>query len=328
MKKFFKLSAIIFGVIVILLISGYAYINLKYPDVGPSPDMKISATPEMLERGKYLANSFAACMDCHSQRNYDKLGGPLVVGTEGKGGEDFGEGAGYVPAKNITSDKETGLGNWTDGEIFRAVTMGVDKNGEPLAPMMPYLYYRNMDEGDIKAIIAYIRTLPPIKNQIPAHKLNFPVNLIFRTLPSKPDFKKLPDPGNKLAIGEYYSGNCMGCHSPMEKGEFIQDKLFSGGVEFPNPKGGIVRSANISPDKETGIGSWTKEQFIQKFRSYNNPDIQNVNVKNGEFNTVMPWTFLANATDDDLGSVYDFLMSQKPIYNKVEKFSPAGTLEK
>ena len=117
----------------------------------------------------------------------------------------------------------------------------------------------------------------------------------------------------------------MNTRTPIE---FIQDKLFSGGVEFPNPKGGIVRSANISPDKETGIGSWTKEQFIQKFRSYNNPDIHNVNVKNGEFNTVMPWTFLANATDEDLGSVYDFLMTQKPIYSKVEKFSPAGTLEK
>ncbi len=318
MKKLIKITAVLFTIIIVLLISGYAYISLKYPDVGPAPDIKITATPEKIERGRYLANSFGACIDCHSKRNYDKLSGPVIPGTEGMGGEDFGEGAGFIPARNITSDKETGIGSWTDGEIFRAITMGVDKNGNALAPMMPYLYYRNIDAGDVEAVIAYIRTLAPVKNQIPDKKEKFPLSLVFRTLPSKPEFRKLPDPGNKIATGEYYSGNCMGCHSPMEKGEFIEDKLFSGGREFPNPKGGIIRTANITPDKETGIGSWTKEQFIQKFRTYAQPEIQNVTVHNGEFNTVMPWTFLANATDEDLGSVFDFLMTQKPVYNKVE----------
>ena len=327
MKKLFKITSIIFILIIVLLICGYAYINLKYPDVGPAPDIAIIVTPEKIERGKYLANSFGACMDCHSSRNYDKLAGPVIPGTEGMGGEDFGEGAGFIPARNITSDKETGIGNWTDGEIFRAITMGVDKNGNALAPMMPYLYYRNIDAGDIEAVIAYIRTLPPIKNQVPEKKIKFPLSLIFRTLPSKPDFKKLPDPENKIATGEYYSGNCMGCHSPMEKGEFIQDKLFSGGREFPNPKGGIIRTANITPDRETGIGNWTKDQFIQKFRTYTLPEVRNITVHNGEFNTIMPWTFLANATDEDLGSVFDFLMTQKPVYNKVEKFDTSGKME-
>lgn len=326
MKNLFKYSVIFFAVILVLLISGYAYINFKYPDVGPAPDIRITSTPEKIERGKYLANSFGACMDCHSKRDFDKLGGPVIPGTEGMGGEDFGEGAGFIPAKNITSDKETGLGNWTDGEIFRAVTMGVDKNGNALAPMMPYLYYRNIDAADVESIIAYIRTLPPVKNPVPEHNINFPASLIFKTLPGKPDFKKLPDADNKVATGEYYSGNCMGCHSPMDKGEFIADKLFSGGVEFPNPKGGVIRSANITPDKETGIGNWTKEQFIQKFRSYTKPEIQNITVHEGEFNTVMPWTFLANATDEDLGSVFDFLMIQKPVYNTVEKFNPNGKI--
>lgn len=324
MKKFLKIAGIVFGVILVLLFVGYAYITTKYPDVGPPPDIKISSTPEMIERGKYLANGFAGCIDCHSERNFDKLAGPLIPGTEGKGGVDFGEAAGFIPAKNITSDKETGLGSWTDGEIFRAITMGVDKNGNPLGPMMPYPYFRQMDEEDIKAIIAYIRTLPPIKNKIPEHSFNFPVNLIFRTLPSKPDFKKRPDASNKVALGEYYAPSCMVCHSAMEKGEFIKDKFLSGGIEFPNPKGGIVRSANITPDKETGIGNWTKEQFIQKFKSHLSPELQSIEVKEGEFNSVMPWTFFATATDEDLGAVYDFLMTQKPISNKVEKFTPPG----
>lgn len=321
MRKFFKVTGIVFTVILLLLAAGYIYVMNQYPKVPPAPDMKISATPEMLERGKYLANTFASCMDCHSGRDWNKFGGPLLPGTEGKGGEDFGGTAGYVPARNITPDMETGIGSWTDGEIFRAITMGVDKNGEPLGPMMPYMYFRNMDEEDVKSIIAYMRTLSPIKNEIKPHSFNFPVNLIFRTIPTAPDFRKFPDQTNKKALGEYYSGGCMACHSPMDKGEFIKDKMFAGGEEFPAPKGGIVRSANISPDKETGIGNWTKEQFIQRFKSFKNPDTYNITVNQNEFNTVMPWTFYAEATDDDLGAVYDFLMTQKPVSNKVEKYS-------
>lgn len=297
----------------------------KYPDADRITELKITPTPEMLERGKYLSNTFGACLDCHSERNFGKFAAPLVPGTEGKGGFNFGEGAGFIPAKNITSDKETGLGNWTDAEIFTAITEGIDREGEPLAPMMPYLFYRYMDENDIKAIIAYIRTLPPIKNEVPEHKLNFPVNLIFRLLPKNPDFKKFPDTTNRIAVGEYYSANCMACHTPMDGSEFKKDKVYAGGVEFPLP-GGIVRSANITPDKETGIGSWTKELFIQKFKSYLQPELQNVTVKEGEFNTIMPWTFLANATEADLGAIYDYLMTQKPVSNKVVKFSPVAKL--
>lgn len=324
MKKLLKILGILFGLVVIFLIAGYVYIKTSLPDVGDAPDMQIISTPEMIERGKYLSYGFASCMDCHSQRDFNKLGSPLIEGTEGMGGENFGEGAGTVLAKNITSDKETGLGNWTDGEIYRAVTMGVDKNGEPLAPMMPFMYYRNMDEDDIKAIISYIRTLKPIKNEIPKHDLKFPMSLIFRTLPAKPDFKKIPDKTNTVALGEYYSGGCMACHTPMVKGEFVMDEKFAGGVEFPGPKGGIIRSANITPDKETGIGNWTKEQFIQKFRSYNNPEMLNTNVHDGEFNTLMPWTFYNICTDEDLVAVFDFLMSQKPVSNKVVRFDPKG----
>lgn len=325
MKKFFKIVIYIFAFIVLLLAVGYFYMTSKHPDVSAAPDLKINPTPEMIERGRYLAYGFAVCMDCHSERDVSKYPAPLIAGTEGKGGADFGEGAGEIFAKNITSDKETGLGSWTDGEIFRAITMGVDKDGEPLAPMMPYQYFRNMDENDIKAIIAFIRTLKPIRNEISKHKLNFPLNIIFRTIPSAPDFKKLPDKSNTIELGKYYSGACLACHSPMVKGEFIQDKLFSGGVEFPAPTGGVVRSANISPDKETGIGNWTKEQFIKKFKSFNSPE-NFTNVKQGELNTVMPWTFFATCTEEDLGAVYDYLMTQQPQKNTVEKYSANATV--
>ncbi|MEO8664108.1 MAG: cytochrome C, partial [Ignavibacteria bacterium] len=154
-------------------------------------------------------------------------------------------------------------------------------------------------------------------------------NLIFRTLPNKnPDFKKRPDPANTVALGEYLSPGCKVCHSPMDGGDFVEGKLFSGGTEFSGSKGGTIRSGNISPDKETGIGNLTKEQFIQKFRFYGKPETQNIPVKDGEFNTIMPWTFLATASDEDLGAVYDYLMTQKPVSNRVEKFTPGPIIPK
>jgi mono/diheme cytochrome c family protein len=324
MKKLFKISGIIFLAVIILLIAGYAFISFNYPKVTPATDLKISSTPEMIERGRYLSNSFAGCIDCHSKRDFSLLAGPLIPGTEGMGGEDFGEGAGYIPAKNITPDKETGIGDWTDGEIFRAVTAGIDKKGEPLGPMMPYMFFGKLDKEDVYAIIAYIKTLPPVKNKVPDHKFNFPLNLIFRTLPADPQFGKRPDPNNSIATGEYYSSGCKVCHSPMEKGDFISGKLFSGGVEFPLPKGGIIRSMNITPDKETGIGKWTKEQFIERFKNYLKPKSRQISVHEGEFNSIMPWTFFATAKEEDLGAVYDYLMSQNPVSNKVEKFSLNG----
>ncbi|HMR39144.1 MAG TPA: c-type cytochrome [Ignavibacteria bacterium] len=323
MNKFFKYFIYFFISIMVIAAAGYFYIKIQFPKVSAAPDMKIVPTAEMVNRGKYLAYGFASCIDCHSDNDYNKLNAPLVEGTEGKGGRDYGEGAGFVPAANITSDIQTGIGGWTDGEIFRAITMGVDKNGEPLGPMMPYMFFRNMDENDIKAIIAYIRTLPAINNKVPKHEFNFPVNLIFRTIPTNPDFKKFPDSTDIVSIGNYYSIGCKACHSPMEKGEFIQDKQFAGGLEFPAPKGGIVRSANISPDEETGIGKWTKDQFIHKFRTSASPEVTGITVKEGEFNTIMPWTYYGNVcTDEDLGAVYDYLMSQKPVKNYVQKFTP------
>jgi mono/diheme cytochrome c family protein len=325
MKKFLKITGFIILGLFILIVGLGLYAYTMKPDVGDAPDIKINATPEMIERGRYLANGFAACMECHSEKDMSKFAGPIIPGTEGKGGMDFGEGAGKIFAKNITSDKETGVGSWTDGELFRAITMGVDKNGEPLGPMMPYMYYRTMDEEDIKAIIAYIRTLAPIKNAVPQHELNFPVNLIFRMLPDKPAFVKLPGDAEKIKLGEYYSGSCFACHTPKGSSGPDTEKMFSGGVEYPLPDGSIVRSPNITPDKETGIGNWTKQQFIDRFKFYAKPENKNVSVKHGEFNTVMPWLLFAGLKDEDLGNVYDYLMTQKPIKNTVVKFSPPGT---
>lgn len=324
MKKLFKILGILLIIVVVFAIGGYIYLNAAYPKVSAAPDIKIEPTAERIERGKYLANSFAFCLDCHSDRDASKFGYPPIPGTEGKGGFDYGADVGFVPAANITPDKETGIGNWTDGEIFRAITSGVNKDGKFLAPMMPYTLFSKLDKEDIYSIIAYIKTLKPINHKIPEKKLKFPVNLIFRTIPADvKDFGKKPDGLDKIKLGEYLAVGCKFCHSPSDKGEYIPGKEFSGGVEFPLPDGRVIHSANISPDKETGIGNFTKELFIAKFHAYK--DAANLDPKVHGFNTPMAWSFIANtATDDDLGAIYDYLMAQPPVNHKVETVTLKG----
>ena len=324
MKKIFKILGIMLIIVILFAAGGFIYLQTAFPKVSAAPDIKIEPTPERIERGKYLANSFAFCIDCHSSRDANKFSMPILPGTEGKGGDDYGEGAGFVPASNITSDKETGIGSWTDGEIFRAITSGVNKDGKFLAPMMPYALFNKMDKEDLYSIVAYIRTLPAIKNQIPEKNLKFPVNLIFRTIPADvTEYGKRPDGLDKIKQGEYLGYGCKFCHSPSEKGEILPGKEFAGGVEFPMPDGSIIRSSNITPDKETGIGTMTKEVFISKFRLCLNDNF--LDPKARGYNTPMAWNFIAKtATEDDLSAIYDYLMAQKPVNNKVEKTTLQG----
>lgn len=324
MKKFLKILMYLLIVVVVLLSAGYIYLMAAFPKVSNASDLKIEATPERLERGKYLAHSYAFCIDCHSGRDAGKFSLPVIPGTEGKGGDDYGEGAGFVPASNITQDKETGIGSWSDGEIFRAITSGVNKDGKFLAPMMPYPLFSSLDKEDIYSIIAYIKTLPPVKNKVPERKLNFPLSIIFRTVPTDPkEFGKRPDGLDKIKQGEYYGIACKFCHTQNEKGEPVPGMDFAGGMEFKMPDGSIVRSANITPDKETGIGNMTAELFLAKFKSC--LDGTNLDPKTRGYNTPMAWNFIAKtSTDDDLLAIYAYLMAQKPVNNKVERVSLQG----
>jgi hypothetical protein len=146
--------------------------------------------------------------------------------------------------------------------------------------------------------------------------------MIINTLPSEPDLHPIPDPENKVAYGRYLAGACMECHTPFEKGQPVMEKAFQGGAEFPLPKGGRVISTNLTPDKETGLGNWTEEQFLQKFKQY--ADSNYVSAFHGpdEFNSIMPWTMFTGMKEKDLSAIYAFLMTLEPVRNKTERFIP------
>ncbi len=321
MKKLLKILAVVLFGLVVGTAALLAYITKFKPNI-PIEEVKIEYTPERVERGRYLAHNVAQCVDCHSTRDWSRFSGPIIPGTEGKGGEAFDQKIGFPGkyyAPNLTPHH---LGNWSDGELFRAITSGVSKDGRPLFPVMPYLSFGKMDRADIYSIIAYIRSLPDIENETPKPESDFPMNIIIHTIPAKSEFTQKPAPTDKVKYGEYLANaaSCVECHTPAKQGQIIKEMEYAGGRFFPSADGSTNISANITPDKQTGIGNWDEQAFIQRFKAFdkssNNADDT---VKPGEFNTIMPWSKYAQMTNEDLAALYAYLRTLKPISNKVEK---------
>lgn len=326
MRKLIKYVSYLLIVLIVVIAALLTYVKTALPDVGEPEDLKIEYTAERIERGRYLANSVSACMDCHSKRDFSLFSGPPTPGTLGMGGDRFDQTVGMPGvfyARNITSE---GISRYTDGELFRVITTGVTREGRALFPFMPYLYYGRMDREDLYSIIAYIRTIAPIKNEVPESVIDFPMNFIVNTIPQKANPQTKPDTTDMLAYGAYMTNasGCIECHTPVDKGQIIQDMAFGGGRDFQFPDGSIVYSSNISPDTQTGIGSWTKEIFIKRFKAYADSTYVPEKVAPGAFNTIMPWTMYGAMTEQDLGAIYTYLKSVKPISNSVTRFKPAN----
>ena len=320
------IKKILIGLIAVIVIGGagfFYYFTVVLPRDIPVPEITVSSDPEVIERGRYLAMHVAVCMDCHSTRNWDYYSGPIVPGTLGQGGERFDEESGLpgvMLSKNITPYN---LGDWSDGELFRGITGGLQKNGDALFPLMPYDAYRTMDEDDLLAIMAYIRTLEPIENDIPKHQLNFPLSLIVNSIPREAELRRI-DRSDALAYGEYVAklAGCTWCHTPLNASQQVDtDRLLAGGHEFVMGEY-VIRASNISSDKDTGIGSWTLEKFIAGFRRYQSAEGRMIPMAEGGYNTLMPWTMYANMTDEDLDAIFTFLQASEPMTNSVQKYAP------
>lgn len=319
MKKVVRVLGFLVLFIAIVAGGGYSYLQVAYPTVGPAPDITVEITPERLARGEYLANHVSLCMDCHAVREWDKFSGPPKPGTEGTGGEHFNREFGFpgdIVSRNITPFAKK---DWTDGELYRAITSGVSKDGSPLFPIMPYEHYGKMDKEDIYSIIAYVRSLKPLATETVTTVLDFPMNLIVRTIPKAAEHQAIPPQTDQLAYGGYMvnAAGCYDCHTKQEKGKFIGEP-FAGGFEFNIGNGRVLRSANLTPHA-TGIMALTEEDFLNRFRVYRDSFIPNP-VGPDEYQTVMPWIMYAGMKDEDLKAIYAYLRTVAPVDNKVTKF--------
>ncbi len=135
--------------------------------------------------------------------------------------------------------------------------------------------------------------------------------------------QKRPDPSDVLAYGKYMitASGCMECHTKQEKGKVVGE-FYAGGFEFNFGNGTMLRSPNITPH-ETGIGAWSKSRFIQRFKMYEDSSfvLPNVDMAKGDYQTVMPWTMYAGMTEEDLGAIFEYLQTVKPVNNVVERFT-------
>lgn len=300
-------------------LGGLYYVKTQLPNVGPPPDSRVAGTPEQIARGRYLAHHVTVCLECHSTRDWTHFSAPPIPGTEGKGGEVFSEAAGFpgtLVAPNITP---AALSHWTDGEIIRAFTSGVTKDGDPLFPLMPYRTYRFLMIEDAEAIVAYLRTLRPIDHKPPRSVLHFPTSLLVRTMPQAYHPPAPIDRSDTVGYGKYLTtiAGCVTCHTPHIQRQPIAGMQFAGGFQFVLPSGKVVQSANITPDMETGIGHWQKQYFTSRFKQFANAT--QIPLQDG-MNTVMPWTMYAGMTDEDLNAIYAYLQTVPPVRNAVNRF--------
>lgn len=215
------------------------------------------AQTDAVKRGDYLVNTIMTCQNCHTPK------GPTgdIAGKEFSGGLSWDEPPFKVTASNITQDKETGIGAWSDADIKKLLRTGVRPNGVQVAMVMPTDFYEIISESDLDAIVAYLRTVKPIKNTVPAPIYKMPqVHHAFPGAEKPFTEAMMSDPVKK---GFYLAtiGHCMECHTPFgARGRDFAGSLGKGGAEFPGPWGTSV-SRNITSSKDKGIGTWTDAEI-------------------------------------------------------------------
>ena len=326
MKRFLRVLAVGLVVVVAFAAAGAAYLIFKKPAQREAPQVTIERTPERIARGQYLVNHVGICFDCHSER-VPGYALPFKPGSEGARGFVWNEEIGFpgvLAASNITSDPETGLGNWTDGEILRAMREGVDREGKALFPIMPYADLRHLSDEDAQSVVAYLRTLRPIRYQKPVKDLDPPLNIVEKFVPQPLEGPVIaPDRNDSVAWGQYLTtiAGCRDCHTPKdERNNSIPGQEFSGGFEMHGP-GFTVLTANITPHPTNWLGQVGREEFIARFKAFENYEPRPA--PNG-VNTLMPWLTFSGMTEEDLGAIYDYLKTVPPIEKKVMPFAKAA----
>ncbi len=315
-----KIVGITLFVIVCLASGIFAYLYFRQPKSAPPSNVKVDMSVARIERGKYIYN-LGDCDGCHSEHDTKLYDFPVPEGKHGAG-QIFPvlDGPGTVVVRNITPDPETGLGKWTDGEKIRAIREGISRDGSMLFPIMPYPSFRHMSDDDVQSLVAYLNTLQPVRNELPKTQIKFMISLMVKGVPepvTQPE--QTPDRSNQALYGEYLAtiGSCEACHTPLVKGQLDYSRKFGGGREFRTTMGTVV-SANITPDKATGIGDWTLERFQERFYKHRNHTGKPIDPADPEKFTVMPWENLSKLPPEDIEALYNYLRSQLPLENKVD----------
>jgi mono/diheme cytochrome c family protein len=252
-------------------------------------------------------------MACHSK--YDvKAEPPVLLSKEGAGAVFFEQAGFRIVTPNITSDPETGLGKWSDDAIARAIREGIADDGHALFPLMPYEEFRHMSDEDLASVVVFIRSLPPVRSELPPAKIPFPFARLIQAAP-QPVTEPVPEPdlSTPARHGAYLAemGTCSGCHTPRNsRFQPIPGKEMAGGTPM-----GEVASANLTPDA-SGICYYDEALFIETMRTGY--------VGARKLKSIMPWWAFRNMTDDDLKAVFAYLRTLTPVRHDVDNNEPSA----
>jgi cytochrome c553 len=256
---------------------------------------------KLLARGTYLMDSVVACGNCHVQRDKGK---PLFERGL-SGGMVFDEEPFKAVASNITPDRETGIGNWTDAQLIKAIREGIRPDGSLIGPPMPFMFYRGMSDDDVKAIVAYLRAQPPVKNAVA--KSEYRIKLPPSYGPPIKGKVPAPSPKDVLKYGAYLAGplgHCMDCHTPWVKGIPDMKRVGAGGNPFKGPWGVSV-ARNLTPH-ETGLKGWSDAEIARAIR-------EGVRKDGSQLRPPMAFGWYKNINDGDMKALTAYMRSLKPL---------------
>ena len=310
-----KIAGLVLGIILLAVLGSAAFIQfsgIPYYEKSTIGYQVISDT-STLERGEKLAGML--CAGCHMNRETGQLTGQQMLDAP----PEFG----MVYAPNITQDKTHGIGEWTNGELLYLLRTGIKRDGQYAPAYMAKLPL--MADEDLNAIIAFLRSDHPLvaaaavpdKPSEPSFLTKVLSRVVWKPYAMPTAIIPSPDTSNTVELGEYLAHNldCYACHSadfksinPLDPPTSIG--YFGGGNKPLDLEGRVMLTSNITPDKETGIGNWTREEFIKALK---------YGLKEGEPALSYPMMPYTQLTDHEAGAIYDYLMTIPPIANKVER---------
>jgi len=277
-------------------------VGLAFATVSAAGAHAQSSNADLVKRGEYLVNGILTCGNCHTPK------GPNgdIMDKAFSGGLSWDEPPFKVTAPNITPDKATGIGNYTDEQLKRVLRKGIKANGVPVAMVMPSGFYEIMTDNDLDSVIAYLHTLKPVSN-----KVADPIYKIPQGHPIPPGGDKKFTDGDlkdKVKKGQYLAtiAHCMECHTPMgPRGREFATRLGAGGFEFPGPWGVSV-SRNITQNKTKGIGAWTDDEIKRAITT-------GVDRQGNKLKPPMGYHYYATVAPEDLDAVVAFLRTISPL---------------
>jgi cytochrome c553 len=277
----------------------------------------VERTRARLERGRYLVNAVAICFQCHSEIEWTGARAGLPV--EGGLGAGRSERMPFlVTIPNLTPDRETGAGSWTDQQLYRAITQGIGHDGRTLFPEMPYAQFGKLSYEDLGSIIVYLHSIPPVRNLLP--KSEIPPEMQARYQPVKPVEHAPRDLSTRENRGAYLAAaaGCADCHTPPKDLGKVPGLNYAGGFIFQGPWG-TVSSANLTPDP-SGIPYYDERMFLEVMRT-------GVNGAR-KLAPIMPWMYFRDMTAADLQALFAYLRTVKPVHHRTDNTEPPSPCRK